>query len=60
MPNNDNNINCLRCAHFYITWQPKYPKACKVFGFKSANMPSVTVYESTGAQCLAFKEKGKK
>ena len=56
-----NKINCFKCAHFSITWDRKAPKACNFFGFKSVNMPSATVYESTGKNCIAFEtKKGKK
>ena len=50
-------INCSKCAHFYITWDPKFPRGCRYFGFKSSNMPSVAVYASTGTQCICFAEK---
>ena len=52
-----NNINCFQCIFFHITWDPKFPKACKFFGFKSAGMPSVTVFQSAGSDCSAFKKK---
>ena len=54
---NLNIINCFQCVHFYVTWDPNFPRACKLFGFKSANPPSVSVYESTGTVCLAFEKK---
>jgi hypothetical protein len=49
-----NNINCFHCVHFSITWDAKFPKACKVFGFKTAGMPSATVFRATGSDCAAF------
>ena len=55
---NVNSVNCFRCVHFYITWEPQFPKACKLFGFKSAKLPSVDVFESTGSVCLGFEKKG--
>ena len=51
------NINCFKCVYFYITWDPKFPKACKFFEFKSRGMPSITVFQSTGSNCIAFEEK---
>ena len=53
-----NNINCFKCVYFSITWDPKFPKACRFFGFKSAGMPSATVFNSTGGECVAFEKKG--
>ena len=57
MEDKNNRINCLQCAHFMVTWEPKFPKACRLFGFKSAGLPSVAVYESTGAACMGFAKK---
>ena len=54
-------VNCFQCTHFSVTWNPKFPKACKFFNFTSVNMPSVTVFQSTGKECIAFEKKeGKK
>ena len=47
-------INCFKCKYYYVTWDPKYPKGCKFFGFKSAGPPSATVYASAGAQCAGY------
>jgi len=43
--------------YFHITWDQKFPRACKFFGFKSADMPSVSVFQATGSDCGAFKKK---
>ena len=50
-------INCFRCVYYANTWNTKFPRACKFFGFKSAKMPSEAVYESSGEQCNSFVEK---
>jgi hypothetical protein len=55
--NNANIINCYECVHFYVTWEPKFPRACKIFGFKTSSLPSVSVYETTGEVCLAYEKK---
>jgi hypothetical protein len=44
-------------VYYYVTWEPQFPRACKLFGFKSASQPSVAVYEATGEACLAFEKK---
>ena len=49
--------NCFQCAHFTITWDTKHPRACKLFGFKMAGLPSAMVFRSTGAECIAFVKK---
>ena len=51
------SINCFKCKHFYITWDKSFPNGCKVFGFKSRNMPSAAVFESSGQNCQAFEKK---
>ena len=56
---NSNNINadCLKCVYFANTWEPKYPRMCRLFGFKTSNMPSLTVYKSSGSPCTNFIKK---
>ncbi|MDR3303838.1 MAG: hypothetical protein LBS86_05440 [Treponema sp.] len=46
--------NCLKCAHFKITWEPAFPRSCQVFGIKSRNLPALEVYGATGRHCPAF------
>jgi hypothetical protein len=55
-----NKINCFQCEHFAVTWDPKNPRGCKLFEFKSARMPSVPVKEDSGIDCLGFVPKQKK
>ena len=49
--------NCRKCSHFYITWDPSFPRGCRLFGFKSALKPSDMVFEATGGTCQNYKEK---
>lgn len=51
--------NCFQCKHFYVTWDPKFPKGCKIYGFKTSRMPIAVVRESTGADCVGFEAKTK-
>lgn len=55
--NKTNSIDCFNCRHFYITWDASQSRGCKAFGFKSKQMPSVVVFESSGADCLKFSPK---
>jgi len=50
-------INCLKCKHYYVTWDPNFPKGCRAYGFKSAAMPSMAVLSSSGKSCMSFEEK---
>jgi len=54
---NDNRVNCFQCIHFSVTWEPDFPKACSLFGFKTKNLPSADVFESTNTVCMGFEKK---
>ena len=56
---NNNKADCFQCVHFAITWEPKFPRCCKLFGFKTAKMPSAAVLESSGEPCAGFQSKKK-
>ena len=53
-------INCIYCRHFNVSWDPRFPHGCKLFGVKSRAMPSQVVGEATGAPCEHFTPKTKK
>ena len=53
-------VNCRHCIHYYITWEPQHPYGCKAMGFKGKVLPSITVFRSTGKQCMLFKKSVKK
>ena len=46
--------DCFRCRHFRITWEPAYPRSCRIFGFKTRSVPSAEVFLSTGKHCFSF------
>jgi hypothetical protein len=50
-------INCIKCAYYYVTWDPSFPKGCKAFGFKTSEIPSALVKKSSGHACLKFEAK---
>lgn len=50
-------INCMKCEHFYITWDPKHPRGCRVYGFKTQQLPSLVVFQSSGTPCMNYIEK---
>ncbi|MCL2820161.1 MAG: uracil-DNA glycosylase [Oscillospiraceae bacterium] len=52
--------DCFHCVHFAITWEPNHPRSCKLFGFKSAKLPSIAVEQSSGAPCEGFERKPKR
>jgi hypothetical protein len=53
----DEQIQCRKCKHLYVTWDSKFPHGCKAMGFKSAKMPSAEVFAASGMGCKFFKEK---
>jgi hypothetical protein len=48
---------CLKCVHFRVTWDPRFPRSCELFGVKSVRMPSEEVYLATGRSCPSFELK---
>lgn len=53
----DQRINCLKCKHFFVTWNPQSSKGCKAYGFESNQIPSVVVALETKKECLLFQQK---
>lgn len=50
-------IDCFKCRYFYITWEKDFPYGCKAMKFKTKNMPSMVVHQSSGIGCLKFEKK---
>ncbi|TVQ99493.1 MAG: hypothetical protein EA403_12975 [Spirochaetaceae bacterium] len=46
--------NCLKCRHFFVTWDATFPRGCRVFDIKSRELPSHVVFRSTGRHCPSF------
>lgn len=54
-------VNCLKCQHYFITFDPVAPKGCRAYGIKSSQLPSVIIKQANnGNNCMGFKEKEKK
>lgn len=53
-------FDCLKCVHFYVTWDRAFPRGCRQFDFKTSGMPSRDVLMATGRPCPSYnpKEKG--
>jgi hypothetical protein len=50
-------IDCFNCVHFAVTWEPNHPRSCKLFGFKTVQLPSIAVEKSSGEPCGGFQRK---
>nr|WP_097157187.1 uracil-DNA glycosylase [Bacillus oleivorans] len=48
----------MQCQHFYVTWDTRFPRGCRVYGFKTRQLPSVEVFRASGMKCLKFEKKG--
>ncbi|HAO94108.1 MAG: uracil-DNA glycosylase [Deltaproteobacteria bacterium GWB2_55_19] len=47
-------VECFKCKFFYITWDEFFPRGCKALGFKSREVPSAVVFNSSGLPCQKF------
>lgn len=55
-----NKIICQKCSYYYVTWEPGKPHGCKAYGFKSKQIPSVVVKQSSGIECSFYNPKQRK
>jgi len=49
--------NCLKCAHFTVTWDTQFPRGCDLFAIKSFDLPSYAVFRAQGEHCPSFRLK---
>jgi len=48
-------IDCHKCIHYYVTWDPGFPHGCRSMGFKSRHYPINEVRRiMNGQDCLLF------
>lgn len=50
-------VNCLKCIHYYVTWEKDYPRGCRALNFKTRYFPASVVSNSSGMPCLYYKER---
>lgn len=51
---------CLKCVHYFATYDPQSPRGCKAYGFRSSSIPSQVIKRETGSECIQFKERPNK
>ena len=52
------NPNCMKCKHFYITYDKNMPKGCRVYKIQSSVLPSMVVKKANnGDECAGFSPK---
>ena len=50
-------VNCNACAHYYITWDKRFPYGCGAMKFMSSKLPSLDVFEIERHECFLFEHK---
>jgi len=50
-------IICQKCTFYYVTWEKNKPHGCKAYGFKSQQIPSIVVKQSSGTPCSLYQIK---
>ncbi len=50
-------IICQKCKFYFVTWQSSQPHGCKAYGFKSKQIPSTVVKQSSGIACSFYEQK---
>lgn len=48
---------CNGCVHYYITHDPVFRYGCRALDFKSRRQPVLDVIESSGQECLYFRQR---
>jgi hypothetical protein len=54
---NTKRIVCQKCIYYYVTWEQNKPHGCNAYGFKSQQIPSVVVKNSSKTDCNFYQEK---
>ncbi|MEK4228286.1 uracil-DNA glycosylase [Solibacillus sp. FSL H8-0538] len=50
-------VDCFKCKYFRVTWDQNNPRGCSAYGFKTKQLPSILVKQSSGMDCLKFSPK---
>ncbi|RHW40057.1 uracil-DNA glycosylase [Lysinibacillus yapensis] len=50
-------VNCFKCQYFHVTWDQRNPRGCKAYNFKTKQLPSLVVKQSSGLDCMQFMPK---
>ena len=48
---------CLKCAHYFSTFDPQKPRGCRLYSMKTASFPSQVVKRESGSECAGYEEK---
>jgi len=51
-------VKCHQCQYYYVTWDSSAPHGCRALKFKSLQLPSLVVHNTTpDLECQAFIKK---
>lgn len=50
-------LQCMKCKHFFVTYEQATPRGCRAYGFTTASIPSSVILRETGSECLKFEPK---
>nr|WP_225230029.1 uracil-DNA glycosylase [Ureibacillus galli] len=50
-------VDCFKCQYFRVTWDQQNPRGCNAYQFKSKQLPSLVVKQSSGFDCMQFTPK---
>ncbi|PIP96524.1 MAG: uracil-DNA glycosylase [Bdellovibrio sp. CG12_big_fil_rev_8_21_14_0_65_39_13] len=48
---------CLKCRHYFATYNSLTPRGCKLFQFQTAQIPANVIKRETGEDCQEFEER---
>ena len=48
---------CIKCVHYFITYEVSRPYGCRAMGFKSKMNPARVVFINSGLECQLFTAK---
>lgn len=45
---------CTQCAHYFISYDPRFPYGCRAMNFKSRTLPQNEVAAISGMDCQTY------
>ncbi len=50
-------MSCMKCKHYFTTFDPALPRGCKLYGMRTVQFPNLLVKRETGSDCMGFEER---
>ncbi|MCB1155246.1 uracil-DNA glycosylase [bacterium] len=45
------DTTCHGCVHYFVTWDPRFPRGCRALSFKTKKVPCHEVRANSGMPC---------